>query len=410
VVLVTIIKSLLDQDFYKFTMGQFVFHRYAGLPVKYALIVRSPVKLSRILDEEEVRNELDFAKEIRFNKTDLHYLRGTNEYGERMFQEDYLEFLEKFRLPDYELKWEDDIELSFSGKWEEAIYWETIALAIINQLYMHSFLRNISQLKKDEIEATRILRLGQKVRLLREYPHITFSDFGTRRRESVHGQNYIIVRLAEELPKQFLGTSNVMFAAKYGLLPMGTSAHELFQVIAFARGSSDYSIRESHNKVLQEWWEEYGWGLSIALTDTFGTEFFFQDITTRQARAWKGFRHDSGDPFKFGEKTIRFYKERDIDPKKKMIIFSDGLNTETIIALANHFKGRIQTTFGWGTNLTNDVGIDPISIVIKIVESNGYGTVKLSDNIAKATGKPEDVERFKRIFGYTSKHEERCKY
>ena len=157
---------------------------------------------------------------------------------------------------------------------------------------------------------------------------------------------------------------------------------------------------QSHNKFLQDWWEVYGYGLSIGLTDTYGTEFFFSDMTKEQATKWKGLRHDSGDPILFGERAIEFYKNYGIDPKTKMIVFSDGLDIDTIIQIYEHFKDRIKVTFGWGTTLTNDLSIKTLSIVVKAVVANGHGLVKLSDNLNKALGNQEDISLFKEIFDY----------
>jgi nicotinate phosphoribosyltransferase len=173
---------------------------------------------------------------------------------------------------------------------------------------------------------------------------------------------------------------------------------------------SDDTIRASHNRVLREWWEEYGVGLSIALTDNYGTDFFFRDMTAEQARVWKGLRQDSGDPMAFGEKAIAFYERHGIDPREKLIVFSDGLDLGTIVKLADHFAGRIRVSFGWGTNLTNDVGFEALSLVIKVIEAHGHPTVKLSDNLAKATGEAPDIEHFKRIFGHTVTTFEECRY
>ena len=191
---------------------------------------------------------------------------------------------------------------------------------------------------------------------------------------------------------------------------MGTSAHELNMVMSSIMNESDDRIRASHNRVLKDWWELYGWGLSVAVTDTYGSEFFFRDMTKSQARAWKGLRHDSGDPFEFGERAVGFYEDCGIDPKEKLLIFSDGLELDTILELSERFHGRVKLSFGWRTNLTNDMGIDPIAIVVKAVEACGTRTVKLSDNLAKATGSKEDIERFKRIFGHRHEHIEALRY
>ena len=173
---------------------------------------------------------------------------------------------------------------------------------------------------------------------------------------------------------------------------------------------SDEEIRNSHNEVLKLWYKHYGKGLSIALTDTYGSDFFFADMSMGQAMEWKGLRQDSGNPFEFALKAINFYRARGIDPLTKLIVFSDGLDADTMIKLYRRFSSKIQVTFGWGTNLANDLGLIVLSMVVKLVESNGHGTVKLSDNIEKAIGRPEDIARFKKIFGYDSTYSSICTY
>jgi nicotinate phosphoribosyltransferase len=300
--------------------------------------------------------------------------------------------------------------LEFPGPWASAIYWETLALAIINELYYRSRMARLSPFEREVVMARGRLRLWEKIQALQAQPAVTVVDFGTRRRFSRDWQYAIDRTLARELPRQFLGTSDTDSAMRHGLVPMGTSAHEMFMVMSGIMHDSDESIRASHNRVLRDWWEEYGWGLSIALTDTYGSEFFFQDMTAEQAREWKGLRHDSGDPVAFGERALAFYGRHGIDAREKLLIFSDGLDLETILRLADRFSGRIRVTFGWGTNLTNDLGFDPLSLVVKVVEANGHPTVKLSDNLAKATGNPADIERFKRIFGYRGSTYAECRY
>jgi nicotinate phosphoribosyltransferase len=196
---------------------------------------------------------------------------------------------------------------------------------------------------------------------------------------------------------------------KHDIDPKGTVAHETDMAISGIMHDSDETIRKSHNQFLRDWWNEYGYGLSIALTDTYGTDFFYKDMTTDQARKWKGVRQDSGDPIEFIRKTERFYEKKGIDPGEKLALFSDGLDIQKILKIADT-PTRLRKSYGWGTNLTNDLGFRPLSLVVKLVESNGYGTVKLSDNIAKAIGKPEDVRRFKRIFEYKVKDYEETVY
>ncbi len=407
-----ILSSLLDLDFYKFTMGQLVFLKYPDVPVVYSLVNRTrSVRLADLIDQGELRVELDHARSLRFNNSELHYLRGTNEYGDRMFRESYLEFLRELQFPPYELEEVDgSFRLQFDGLWSKGIYWETVALAIVNELYYRSLMKPLSRFEKDLVFARGKMRLAEKIRVLRGHPEISFVDFGTRRRFSRDWQHYVDRTLAEEMPQQFLGTSSTESAMLHGLVPMGTSAHELTMVMSGIMHDSEDLIRASHNRVLQDWWDLYGWGLSVAVTDTYGSEFFFRDMDQQQARDWKGLRHDSGDPFEFGERAIRFYQDHGIDPREKLLIFSDGLELPMILALCKRFQGRIKVSFGWGTNLTNDLGFEPISIVVKAVEAAGHRTVKLSDNLAKATGSREDIERFKRIFGHSHEHEEAVRY
>jgi nicotinate phosphoribosyltransferase len=380
--------------------------------VRYAFKNRTAgVRLAQYIDAAELRHELDHVRTLHLNPSELHYLRGTNEYGAGLFSEDYLQFLKELRLPPYTLEYVDGTyALEFSGVWAEAIYWETMALSIINELYYRACMERLSAFERDTVFATGTLRLAEKIQTLRARPDITLSDFGTRRRFSRSWQAYVIRMLAQEMPGQMLGTSNTALAMQYGLLPVGTLAHEMYMVLAGVMAQSDDTIRASHNRVLREWWEEYGWGLSIALTDNYGTDFFFCDMTAAQARAWKGLRQDSGDPMAFGERAIAFYERHGIDPRDKLIVFSDGLDLGTIVKLADHFAGRIRVSFGWGTNLTNDVGFEALSLVIKVIEACGHPTVKLSDNLAKATGEAPDIERFKRIFGHTVTTFEECKY
>ena len=368
-----IISSLLDVDFYKFTMGQLVYLRHRAVQVKYALENRTrSVRLADHIDIVQLREELDHVRRLRFNNSELHYLRGTNEYGDRMFKEGYLEFLRELRLPDYDVEVVDgQFRLEFRGSWAESIYWETLALAIINELYYRTMMKPLSRFERDLVFAEGRSRLARKIERIRRVPELNFADFGTRRRFSRRWQYYIDECLAEELPRHFAGTSGTDSAMRAGLVPMGTSAHELYMVMSGIMHDTDESIRHSHRRVLDEWWDQYGWGLSVALTDTYGSDFFFSDMTQEQARNWKGLRHDSGDPFEFAERAIGFYRTQGIDPSEKLLIFSDGLELDSILALHEKLQDRIKVSFGWGTNLTNDLGFEPISIVIKAVEANG---------------------------------------
>ncbi|MDX1535869.1 MAG: nicotinate phosphoribosyltransferase [Candidatus Spechtbacterales bacterium] len=400
-----IIESLLDTDFYKFTMGQFVFHRYPNIPVRYTFKCRNKgVKLGNAIPEKRLREELDAVRELRLTTEEATQLRE-QQYYPGLFKDNYIKFLRGLRLPEYNLEYRNGkIHLEFFGPWKEAIYWETFALSIINELY---YKETVDRYKyKHDIHHDGWVRLNPKIQILRANPGIKIIDFGTRRRFSRDWQEIVVRVLRNQVPENIIGTSNVFLAFKYGMQPMGTFAHEIPMVISaiWRERTNDWdsAILLSHNAMLLDWWNEYGETLSIALTDTYGSEFFFRDMSRSQADMWRGLRHDSGDPVDFGERAIKFYNSYGIDPREKTIVFSNALKIDEITMLSKRFGGRIMTPYGWGTNLTNDVGLDTLSIVVKATKAFEYGTVKLSDNLAKATGSRPDQKRFKEIFGYTN--------
>ena len=395
-------------------MGQFVFHRYPNVPVKYAFTNRTKsVSLADVIDEKDLRRELDFVQQLKPTKEEINYLRSLKNNGEQLCKEDYLNFLGEVQLPNYSLKKEDgNFQLEFEGPWKTAIYWETMALSVMNELYYQSLMKEMNSEQIENIYTTGKRNLEEKIKILQENPEVVFMEFGTRRRFSRDWQEYVVRRFKEAVPNQITGTSNVSLAMKTGLAPRGTMAHELFMIMSGIMHGSDDEIRASHNQVLREWWDEYGYDLSIALTDTYGSEFFFNDFSKKQAEDWKGLRQDSGVPGYFLKKQLQFYGDRNIDSRKKIFAPSDGLELGKILLLHNQSRGKIIQLPGWGTNATNDMGLKTLSMVVKAVESCGYGTVKLSDNPAKTMGKREDVKRFMKIFEYDpSKYQmEECKY
>lgn len=404
-------QSLLDLDSYKLTMAQFVWQEYFDVHVKYAFKNRTKkVRLAEHIDIGELREQLDAVRDLRFSEKELQYLQSIKVDGKQIFfNPKFFKFLRGLELPPCELELVDgNFQITVRGLWPMGIFWETIILSIVNELYYKSIFGRLALFR---VEDEGFKRLNQKIRILQKNPEVSFIEFGTRRRFSRSWQNFVIETLALNLPSsQFLGTSNVRLAMSFGLQPSGTMAHELFMVYQALHGRSDEEIRKSHNRVLRDWYNFYGYPLSIALTDTCGSDFFFRDMFNGQAIQWKGLRQDSGDPITFGEKAIKFYENYGIDPREKLLVFSDGLDIEMILKIHNHFHKRIKVSFGWGTNLTNDLGPESLSLVVKAVEANGHGLVKLSDNLAKATGRPEDVERFKKIFGYTEDNYQECKY
>ncbi len=403
----SIIRSLLDLDFYKLTMAQLVWRRHAGVPVTYAFKNRTKkVRLADVVSEADLRRELDHVRTLRFAKAELAWLGKLG-----IFKPGFLRKLAGLKLPPYRLSVEDgQFRIEVSGRWLETIWWETLILSIVNELYYRAVLER-DGVNRWEARAQGKLRLERKLRLLKDRaPLARIIEFGTRRRFSRAWQEEAIRTILEICPDQLLGTSNVRLARKFGLKPIGTFAHEMPMVYSGICHADDGDIRRSHNLMLRDWWDEYGGPLSIALTDTYGTDFFFRDFTREQAEAWRGLRQDSGDPFEFGEKAIRFYRDRFIDPKGKVVIFSDGLDEQAVIALQERFAGRIGLAFGWGTNLTNDLGFAPLSLVVKVVVSCGHPTVKLSDTLGKAMGPAEEIERYVRIFGYSGGSDRDCVY
>lgn len=410
-----IIRSLLDTDFYKIKMGQFVWRRYPHVSVRFSLTNRTKsVRLAEYIRVSDLQNEFDAISELRFSAEELDFLAEIKNGDKPMFCKDYLLFLKQLRLRGHSVAENGDGQLAvnFVGDWQDVIYWEIMGLPVINELYYRDVLTHLTDRTQADVYNEGVLRLENKITLLQRFPHILFSDFGTRRRFSREWQEYVVRTLAKTLrPSQFLGTSNVYLAMKLGLNPIGTMAHELFMVFAAMQMSgSDKELVESQRRVLREWWNEYGFEQSIGLSDTWGSQFFLQKIFPEFAYTYKGMRQDSGDPFAFGEEAIRFYEMLRIDPREKMIVFSDGLDIAAMEALANIFFGRIRVSFGWGTNLTNDLGILALSLVIKVMEAAEQWAVKISDDLAKAQGRLEDVARIMRVAGYGGKFREDCKY
>lgn len=405
-----IVQTLLDTDFYKLTMGAFIHRWYPDVEVTFAVTNRTTkVRLAEIIDEQELRAELDHVMTLRFNnQSQTFWLRGMNIYSEHMFSESWLTWLPQMELPPYALSVRDgQYVLTSTGPWAAVTYWEIYFLEILNELYYRAMLRGLTRFERKAIYAEGIRRERDKITTLKLHPRVTFIEFGTRRRFGRQWQRDIALDLAEELPGQFRGTSNAKLALDRGLTPMGTNAHEL-QMVVGALANTDEELRDAALTVLDQWWETYGLGLSVALTDTFGSDYFFRTFGGLRATKWKGVRQDSGDPFQFASNLITYYRELGIDPKSKLLIPSDGLTIDTILKLDQRFGDQINMSYGWGTTLSNDLGLPTLSIVAKAMSANGRPTVKLSDNLAKAMGPVDEVERYKKAFGYTGTFIEQC--
>lgn len=383
-------------DYYKATMGQLEFQNHPKTEVTFELKNRGATRLSEFVTPEELQTRLD---QLRggWKPEELAYLASLqNQDGTVQFSESYLDFLADNPLPPAHVALDEggDLAVTATGEWPLVTFWETVVMSELNELYFKNRLTAEGG-SLDDLYAEGDRRLNEKIALLRDRPDIKFSDFGTRRRFSYEWQKHIIERVARELPENFLGTSNIYLAHELGLKPIGTFAHELPMVYAALADEQGENPLDGHNRVLQDWRQLYKGDLSTALTDTFTSDFFFVDFTQEQAESWKSLRHDSGDPIKFGEKVIDFYNTHGIDPLEKTIVFSDGLDIEMIITLADTFKDRINIMFGWGTTLTNDLGVKANNFVMKATEANGISTVKLSDTEGKHTGTPEKIALYK---------------
>ncbi|WP_048648772.1 nicotinate phosphoribosyltransferase [Nitratireductor soli] len=404
-----ICRSLLDTDFYKLLMLQMIWGLYPDVDATFSLINRNKkVRLADEINEDELREQLDHARDIGFSKKEMIWLAGNTFYGRKqIFQPEFLNWLADFRLPEYELTRRDgQYELHFHGRWMETSMWEIPALAIINELRSRAAMRSLGPFALDVLYARAKAKVWSKVERLKNLPDIKISDFGTRRRHSFLWQRWCVEALKEGIGDAFTGTSNVLLAMDTDLEALGTNAHELPMVLA-ALANNEEELREAPYRVLEDWQSYYGGNLLIALPDAFGTESFLRDAPGWVAD-WTGFRPDSAPPIEGGERIIEFWRKHGKDPRDKLLIFSDGLDVETIEKTYHHFDGKVRMAFGWGTNLTNDFkdcaprevnGLKAISVVCKVSRANGRPAVKLSDNPEKATGDLAEIKRYLDVFG-----------
>ena len=404
-----IVRSLLDTDFYKLLMVQMIRHLHGEVDATFRLINRTTsVRLAEVIDEGELLAQLDHARELRFAKKELIWLAGNSFYGrQRMFSADFLAWLAEFQLPPYHLHVVDgQFELTFEGPWTHTTMWEIPALAIVNELRARAGLRDKGRFALDVLYARAKAKLWDKVERLRALPDLVISDFGTRRRHGFLWQRWCVEALKEGLGPRFIGTSNVLLAMDSDLEAIGTNAHELPMVLAALAGD-DAGIAAAPYRVLEEWQAHYDGNLLVVLPDAFGTEAFLANAPAWVAD-WTGFRPDSAPPIDAGERIIAWWQAHGKDPRDKLLIFSDGMDVDSIERVYRHFHGRVRMSFGWGTNLTNDfrdcdpdgaAGLEPISLVAKVTRANGRPAVKLSDNPAKATGDPAEIARYLGIFG-----------
>jgi len=371
-----IIQSLLDTDLYKFTMMQAVLHQFPGAQVQYKFKCRTPgVQLAPYVDE--IRDEIRQLCSLRFTGDELEYMRGL-----RFIKSDFVDFLGLFKLNEKYITLtplaNGEIDIRVRGPWLHTIMFEIPVLAIVSEVYHRN-----TQPQLDLAEGRR--RLDAKLALIGQpgLAGIRIADYGTRRRFSRPWQREVLAVMKDRLgtgrDSCFTGTSNVLFAKELGLRPMGTMAHEYMQACQ-ALGPR---LRDSQVFAFEKWAQEYRGDLGIALSDVYGMNAFLRDFDMYFCKLFDGARHDSGDPFSWGERMIGHYAANRCDPRTKVIIFSDGLTFGRCIELFQRFDGRIQVAFGVGTNLTNDLGPEALQIVLKMIECNGQPVAKISDTPGK---------------------------
>tara|TARA_B100000530_G_scaffold120814_1_gene75274 strand:- start:392 stop:1684 length:1293 start_codon:yes stop_codon:yes gene_type:complete len=402
-----IVRSLLDTDFYKLLMCQSIFRNKPDTSVIFSLINRSKnIGLAELIDEGELREQLDHIRSLSLSRGESTWLRGNTFYGKRqMFRSDFMEWFETLKLPPYHLeKKAGQYELIFEGSWPEVMLWEVPALSVLMELRGRAVLNKMAKFELEVLYARAMTKLWEKIENLRDIDDLKIADFGTRRRHSFLWQDWAVQAMLEGLEDKFIGTSNCLIAMKRDIEAIGTNAHEL-PMIYCALAESDEELANAPYQVLADWHEEHDGNLRIILPDTYGTGAFLKRAPD-WLKQWTGIRIDSGDPVEGAEAAIAWWKDKGENPEDKLVIFSDGLDTPTIRDLHQKFNGRVKVSFGWGTNLTNDFrglvsdgSLDAFSLVCKPIKANEKSTVKLSDNLNKAMGPSEEINRYKRVFG-----------
>lgn len=366
--------SLLDNDFYSFTVMQVILHHFPSTEVEYKFICRNEADLLPL--KEKIERKIDLLCEARFTKEELDYLRSI-----RFLKKDFIDFLEDFTLKRrlvnvYEK--EGKLQISVKGDWLQTILFEIPILSIVSEAYCC-----------DRIIGSNALDIGRenlqrKIDFLnRQDQQFYFADFGTRRRFSKSWQDEVVGTLRKSFPTHFYGTSNCLLAKKYSsqnhlepFVPVGTMSH---QYISAGMGIANVQLKNSQKFMLETWALEFRGELGVALTDTLNMDIFLNDFDKYLALLFSGCRQDSGDPFVWGNKLIGHYKKLGIDPMTKIAVFSDNLNFEKAYDIYEYFKNKIKMSFGIGTFLQNDVGIKPLSIVMKMIYCNGQPVAKISD-------------------------------
>ena len=420
-----IVRSLLDNDFYKMAMCQLIWKNHKGVNVVFAMKNRTKdVRLIDIISREDIIAQFEHVKKLSFTRGEITWLRGNTFYGRKtIFEPEFIEWLEKFELTDYTVERNEEtgqFDIEFFGEWANCMMWEIFALTIINTLRNRALMKHLTAFQLDVMFARAKSKLWGKIEKLKTLENLRIADFGTRRRFDYLWQEWAVNAMKEGLGDRFTGTSNMLIAMRTDLEAIGTNAHELPMVYA-ALSKTDEDLLMSPYKVLEDWEKLYNGNMLIVLPDTFGTTSFLKNAPSWVSK-WKGFRLDSKDNFEGGKELVDWWKSQGEDPSKHVVIHSDGLdvgtgNSEDIIEIQKRFEYQYAVGHGWGTKLTNDFVdcvpehdpnfIKPISLVCKVKSVNGNPCVKLSDNWEKATGPEKEIARYKRVFGEAghSEHE-----
>ncbi len=392
-----IITSLLDTDLYKFTMWQAMLHRHPQTQAQYEFVCRNTpaYPLTEMLDA--VNAQLDHLCNLRFTQADLDYLGSM-----RFIKSDFVDFLRIFQFQRAFISASaegEQLRIVARGPQVHVMGFEIFVLSIVNELYFRRF-DAAAALAEGRV------RLQQKIHQLQElasevalaHPFELF-DFGVRRRYSGAWQREVVQAFAREAGEWFKGTSNVLLARDLGLVPIGTMAHEYLQTYQ----GLGVRLRDFQKAALEDWVQEYRGDLGIALTDTVSMDAFLADFDLYFAKLFDGLRHDSGDPYVWGEKALAHYAQLRIDPHTKRMVFSDGLDLPAALALYHYFGDRTQLGFGIGTQLTNDMGLEPISIVMKLTHANDQPVAKLSDSPGKTLcDDPTFLAYLRQVFNVTA--------
>ena len=395
-----IIVSLLDTDLYKFNMDQVIFHKHTDLCGQYYFKCRNQDIVFTPEIVEEINDQIDHLCTLRFTKPELNYLRSI-----RFIKNDYVEFLRIWRpIRDYvsvRLAPGGELQVVVDGPLFSAMQFEIYLLEIINEVYFRM------SYDYDELVASAKERLDAKIKALNDGTYtFKFAEFGCRRRLSREWQDEVVRRFTTETDK-CVGTSNVYLAMKYNLTPIGTYAHEYVQMY---QGIDKIPLAYTNHYAMRDWYDEYQGDNGTALTDTITTDLFLMDFNRSMVNNYSGVRHDSGDPYKWGEKIIAHYQSYGVDPRTKQLLFSDSLDFDRAQELYNYFKDRTRVSFGIGTFCSNDTDKTPLNIVIKLQYVNGRPVAKLSDNPEKSMCRDEDyLDYLERSVAFRLQREKRSR-